>query len=147
MLIVGGVTAVSHSWPSIAYVLFKYKKDIIIGSSKYTYSFTAACGGTLIDRRTIITAGHCIQTSVNYKYGSQSFTTAVTNNSYYPTYGSMFNVYLGLQDKSTINNDISPAVKVAVSQVIRVLNIIKLHFDINRIKLIFYEFFFVLNIF
>ena len=144
MLIVGGVTAVSHSWPSIAYVLFKYKKDIIIGSSKYTYSFTAACGGTLIDRRTIITAGHCIQTSVNYKYGSQYFATAVTNNSYYPTYGSMFNVYLGLQDKSTINNDdISPAVKVAVSQVIRVLNIIKLHFEINRIKHNFFTKFFL----
>ena len=77
------------------------------------FSFSASCGGTLIDRKNILTAASCIQKTVTYN-GS------VFTNSYYPTIESQYTVYLGLQNKSFIQDtgDISPpAVKMFVSAV------------------------------
>ena len=55
--IVGGNEAVAHSWPSVAYILFRYKGDIYIPELKLTVLVRQSfrCMGTLIDRRTIIT--------------------------------------------------------------------------------------------
>ncbi len=48
-----------------------------------------------------------------------SYTGAVITNAYYPTYDSMFAVYLGLLDKTSIVNSgtySSPTVKVNVAE-------------------------------
>ncbi len=44
---------------------------------------------------------------------------SVTPNAYYPTYGSMFSVYLGLHDKTSIVNTgtyAPPTVKVDIAE-------------------------------
>lgn len=65
--------------------------------------------------------GHCITTEAIYYYQGKSYKYNIVPNKYYPTVSSMYSVWLGLHDKSTIYNpDISPAVKPTVSQVIRV---------------------------
>ena len=120
--IVGGMQAVAYSWPSIVYLYFSYTRSVNIGGGRTaTYTFNSACGGTIIDRKTILTAGHCIVNTVDYTdiYGNGQTAPVVTNN-YNPTIGSMYSVYVGLQDKSNLNNLQYPAVKMSVNKVIRV---------------------------
>jgi len=120
--IIGGVQAVENSWPSLVYLRFSYTKTInIAGGRTATYTFGSSCGGTIIDRKTILTAAHCIVNTVSYKdvYGNQQ-TTPVETNTNNPTLASMYSVYTGLQDKSTINNLKYPAVKMSVETIIKV---------------------------
>ena len=132
--IVGGVTAVSNSWPSTAYVLFSYGDNVYLpeyGRTVYI-SRSYVCGGTLIDKTTVVTVAHCVYKSISFTYGITSYSLQVKPNSFYPTVASMFTVYLGLQDASKISStNISPAVKMAVSNVIVVIFIIfSKHFNL-----------------
>jgi hypothetical protein len=61
----------------------------------------------------------CIPTTLRFTYLGVSYTGAVITNPYYPTYDSMFAVYLGLQDKTSIVNLGTysfPTVKVNVAE-------------------------------
>ena len=52
--IVGGITALPNSWPSLALIKFSYKRDISINGRIFTYTFAASCGGTLISKSVIL---------------------------------------------------------------------------------------------
>ncbi|CAF0932506.1 unnamed protein product [Brachionus calyciflorus] len=89
--IVGGTEANPNSWPSIAFVEFTYKYDF----NMITYTVTSRCGGTLINRDTIVTAAHCYLSTINRSDGSK---IRVIPNKYFQTIESMYTVYLGLHD-------------------------------------------------
>ena len=76
------------------------------------------CDGTLIATRKVLTAAHCIPTTIDFTYLGVSYTGNVVTNAYYPTLESMIVIYLGLQDKSVIASDGTvplPAVKKSIS--------------------------------
>ena len=101
--IVGGIDAAPYSWPSLAYIEFNYKAQIRIKKHYWkTFPIRASCGGTLIDRVTILTVAHCIQTTLTVTYEDKVYFVNVKPNSYFPTYESMFKIYLGIQNLSTI---------------------------------------------
>ena len=76
------------------------------------------CGGVLIDKTTVLSAGHCVTKTVSFSYGSNTYTFPITTNSEYPTFSSMYTIYLGLQDSSLVDlPNIYPAVKMAVKKV------------------------------
>ena len=131
------------SWPSIAFIRWNFKANYRLPTGlTVTYtSPTYSCDGTLISTRKILTAGnnkkeitfieiikiklfsftlaHCIPTTIRFTFEGVSYTFAVTPNSYYPTYGSMFSVYLGLHDKTSIENSgtySAPTIKVDVAE-------------------------------
>ena len=59
MKIVGGIVANQGSWPSIAYINWKYKGDYLLptGDVVIVTTGTLACDGTLISTKKILTAG------------------------------------------------------------------------------------------
>ena len=48
--------------------------------------------GTLLDTRTVLTAGHCIVSRVVFTYYWNTYAFTVQTNSYYPTFESMYTV-------------------------------------------------------
>lgn len=101
-----------YSWPSTALIYFTYRTSDSI-------SVSYICGGSLIDRLTILTAAHCIIKTIYL----QNREIKVVPNEYYPTIESMYKVYLGVHDKTMINfvQNIQPAIEVKVKQVIIVI--------------------------
>ncbi len=95
--IIGGSIANPSSWPSLALIK-------ACSPSKSCYQ----CGGTLIDRSTVLTAAHCF-------YGADY----------------TYTVYLGLYDSSSLKNaDNKPALSVTTTKAIRVIfisNLIKIN--------------------
>jgi hypothetical protein len=82
------------------------------------------CSGLLVDRRTIVTAAHCIVKKIDFVYKSMQYSTEVTPNSFYPTQESMYKIYLGMDDRSVITSgsgDIAPAMLVSIDKIIKVL--------------------------
>ena len=128
------------SWPSIAYLVWRYKSTFLLPNGvSLTYSFSAACGATLIARDTLMTAAHCVPATVSFTYAGSKYTYPVTTNSYYPTQASMFEAYLGLQDKTSISFSgtySAPTVKVDISKVIMHENYNSVTFT-NDIALLF----------
>jgi secreted trypsin-like serine protease len=113
--IVGGIVANAGSWPSIAYIRWSYTANVVTsGGITKTLSISYSCDGTLIARDLILTAAHCIPRSVDLTDQNNVYTVTVVTNTFYPTFGSMFSVYLGLQSKTSMNQ--SPTVRVYVSE-------------------------------
>ena len=94
------------------------------------------CVGTLIDRTTFLSAAQCASPYVSYIHNNKTYheKIQIAPNEYYPTYESIFSVFLGLHDTSVIDTgnldkDLSPAKRYKVVNVITVsltyLNILK----------------------
>ncbi len=81
-------------------------------------STSANCSGTLIDEDTILTAGHCRLDKINFKFNGKEYDHQIEPNSFYPTYESMFSVYLGVHNKSMLNKP--PVVKMNIKKFILV---------------------------
>jgi secreted trypsin-like serine protease len=120
--IVGGVVAVPGSWPSIAYVVWSYTGYYILPTGvEVIVTANLYCDGTLYDTRKILTAAHCIPTTVTFTYEGVIYTGQVILNSYYPTIQSMLAIYLGVQNKSSISNYgnfTAPTVQMSVQTVL-----------------------------
>jgi hypothetical protein len=120
--IVGGIEANPHSWP--AQILLKSRVYGSYGGS--TYYVDSTCGGTLINRFTVLTAAHCILTKFqvqstrcsNYYYGYCIYYSYVDVYVKHPFDSSQYTVYLGIHNQYELTQ---PVVKMAVNKIIRVI--------------------------
>ena len=135
--IVGGIDAVAHSWPSLAYVEFNYKFRIQTANHRpRTYPFRSTCGGTLIGRDTVLTAAHCLPNHFTLNdddFGS--VTIDIKPNSFYPSYESMLTIFLGLQNPGTRRNKYDQARQIIyASKIIIVREFFNVCTKINKIN-------------
>ena len=135
----GGIEAIPASWPSIAYIVWSYRADFVAQLDTPTAYGTSVMAGTLIDTRRILTIAGIIPASIQVTFKNVSYTINVVLNSYYPTLASMFKVYLGVQNVSTLT---SPYPVYAKSVVVKdVLNFLEVNFKILY-EVFFYSIFF-----
>ena len=126
--IVGGIKALPFSWPSAVLVKFNYKGDIklpgINGSDGeiVTVKLSSKCGGTLIDRTTVLTAGHCFVDKIRFSYNNEQYTAPIQPTSYFKTVESMYSVYAGLyleSETKATREAASPVQESVASKLVR----------------------------
>lgn len=118
--IVGGSDALAHSWPSTVLVSIAYRAIVKLDKDNVFIKVNFKCGGSLIDRRTVLTAGHCIIKQFEYDYGNKTYVVTVTPNDFHPTIGSIYKVFVGADRTIDFDVDIAPSQGVAVRDVILV---------------------------
>lgn len=69
--------------------------NITLFKNNYLLNYSSSCGGTLIDSNVVLTVAHCLPTKASFIYNSVYYVKPIRPNSFYPTYSSMFSVYLG----------------------------------------------------
>ena len=121
--VVGGIPAKPHSWPSAVFIQASYQTVVDLGNDELMIERKYFCGGSLIDRKTVLTAGHCILKQFDYKYGNVTYTISVEENEFNPTIGSIYKVFLGADKFIELDYDIKPAEVYSVETVIQVYNI------------------------
>ena len=85
--IMNGKEAVAHSWPYAVSIAFQGPRD----------SVPHACGGTLINKRYILTAAHCVHKSSIYSLVG----SPVRNSARYNTVEKMMRIYVGIHDRES----------------------------------------------
>ena len=102
----------SGSWPAQVYVTQTvYFKELNLTMN------ASPCGGTLINRRTVLYAALCVSKRATLN----NITYLITPKEKFPTFESMFKVYVGTHNRSAIE----PEAKIlSVSKIITVCIII-----------------------
>lgn len=112
MRIVGGKDAVKSSWPSIVFIYFKYTFDVVKNNIATTETTSASCGGTLLDKTTVITAAHCIMKEV--WSSTDNSLKKIQPNAYHKTFESTYNLYFGLHNANDAMNNNLPSDSVMI---------------------------------
>mgnify|MGYP002788885494 CR=1 FL=1 len=93
--IVGGQRAIPNSWPATALIYFNYKTDTFLNNQNLSFEYSYQCPGTLISRKTVLFAAQCVQNEFYVVVNNIEYKLNITKNVYYPSFESMFKVYLG----------------------------------------------------
>lgn len=91
--------------PASAYIKFTYNTTINIPSSSLPiqYSWSSFCGGTLISENDILSAAHCFVNRVTFTFENIQYNVTVTPNELFPTYESMYTIYVGMHNKNNVD--------------------------------------------
>jgi hypothetical protein len=89
--IIKGHDAVPHSWPWTVSIGYYGPKNIV----------AHACGGSLINKRTVVTATHCVVKESIYRLVG----SPVPNSSLYGSVEAMMRIYIGINKRSTDINE------------------------------------------
>ncbi|CAF0991079.1 unnamed protein product [Brachionus calyciflorus] len=93
-----GIGSVPYSWPATGIIEFMYTTLAKVSHQKVLVYNYDACGAVLINRKTALTAAHCIKTDFSFtSWASRTNTMInVTFNNFHPTLESIYSLYFGI---------------------------------------------------
>lgn len=100
--IAGGVTVANNTWPASVHLIFDYANYFRVNGSWIYLTRRISCGATLINRRTIITAAHCIIDKIDFVHNGAPYSIKVELNTYRSTWSELYRVYIDNHDVSGI---------------------------------------------
>ncbi|CAF1028591.1 unnamed protein product [Brachionus calyciflorus] len=113
------VTTPPHTWPATADILFNYRANYFIDSEQYLVFAFGNCGGTLINRKAILTTASCIKDSFNTMLKNVSRTIPVTLNTFHDSFESMYEVFLAVVNQISFSGNIAPARHAPIEKIIK----------------------------
>ena len=82
----------------------------------YNVERSLSCGGTIIDESTILSAAHCFKFKLEIEHIGDTYEFDPVPNEYYPTFESMFTVYVGMHKKTEMTTN--PSTKKSVRKIV-----------------------------
>lgn len=114
----------AFSYPSTVLVKFYFYSMYREGNRTYNPNSYARCLGTLINRRTVITVASCLPRAFNFtpvNYLGQLITVKISLNDFYPEYGSMYSVWIGIHKYTYLDYNIAPIKLAKIKDIIWVV--------------------------
>ena len=117
-----GVPVANKTWPAAVMLSFEYTDYLRLNGSWFFLNRKMSCGATLINRRTILTAGHCIIESINVIFRGSPYTIKIVPNYYSTTYAEMYYAYINAQSLNgwTWYRPPAPLFKLGIEEFTRV---------------------------
>ena len=117
--IVGGLQAIPYSWPAQVFIRETIYYKIQIGPEIFNKITSSNCGGTIINKKTILGAAHCISDKLNIKIDGETVSFNLPNDDISVEYS----VYVGAYNISFLNRNEKPklpTIKMTVRKAIKV---------------------------
>lgn len=121
------------TYPATTYVVFRYNLILKIKGDIYLPQYAKSCYGTLINRRTVLTAGSCLPNSFTYSpsgFNNDTVTIPVQLNNYYHTWNSIYSIYFGIHWTMWFDGDVTPTTTEIIDKIIWVkqLRLLTIHY-------------------
>ncbi|RNA05532.1 suppressor of tumorigenicity 14 -like protein [Brachionus plicatilis] len=108
-----------NSWPATADILFRYTSEIQSPTGTHLVFGFDNCGGTIINRKAILTSASCIKRTFITFVDRKFLSFPVETNKYHETIESMYSIYVAVVNQISFGVDIAPARYVKVEKIIK----------------------------
>lgn len=109
-----------NSWPATTDILFRYTSEIKTSSGNHLVFGFDNCGGTIINRKTILTSASCIKSTFIAFVDKNIVNLPVEINKYHDSIESMYSVYVSVVNQINFGVDIATARYIQVEKIIKV---------------------------
>lgn len=111
------------TYPATTYITFRFTITIRVNDRIYLPQYRRSCFGTIVNRRTVMTAASCLPSTFPYSpsgFNNDTIILPVEFTEFYPTWQSIYNVHLGIHNFLWFDADVTPTLPEPIDTIILV---------------------------